>query len=145
MIWLLLLLTKSYKSYIVSLRLFNLWILKMNQKEINHSIKIDKNPNKGSTLSRWLAYIAIVISIISLVISVSNFKISRFLYENDKLEGGNTVHYKQLEKWDTCLNGFAFSTDKNGDLKPVYKYPFTDSETPVQGVRVLCGEKKLNN
>ncbi|EAM8634400.1 hypothetical protein AKL87_17295 [Salmonella enterica] len=117
----------------------------MNQIEINPSIKIDKNPNKGSSLSRWLAYIAIIISIISLVISVSNFKISRFLYENDKLEGDNTVHYKQLEKWDTCLNGFAFSTDKDGDLKPVYKYPFTDSETPVQGVRVLCGEKKLNN
>ncbi|EGB4506686.1 hypothetical protein H7N13_003542 [Salmonella enterica] len=117
----------------------------MNQNEINPSIKIDKNPNKGSHLSRWLAYIAIVISIISLVISVSNFKTPRSLYEKDGLGEDNAVHYKQLEKWDTCLNGFAFSTGKDGDLKPVYKYPFTDSETPVQGVRVLCGQKKTNN
>ncbi|BCG39865.1 hypothetical protein [Escherichia coli] len=116
----------------------------MNQNEINPSIKIDKNPNKGNSLSRWLAYIAIVISIISLVISFGNFKIPIFLYGNNDLGEDNTVHYKQNEKWDTCLNGFAFSTGRDGDLKPVYKYPFIDSETPVQGVRVLCGQKKKN-
>ncbi|EBH7536131.1 hypothetical protein CXI91_20600 [Salmonella enterica] len=117
----------------------------MNQKEINPSIKIDKNPNKGNHLSRWLAYIAIVISIISLVISLSNLKIPSSLFGNNDFGEDNTAHYKQLEKWDTCLNGFAFSTGKDGDLKPVYKYPFTDSETPMQGVRVLCGQKKPNN
>ncbi|EPS0080183.1 hypothetical protein ACVA7Z_003322 [Escherichia coli] len=110
----------------------------MDQNEINRSVKIDKNPNQGSSFSRWLAYLAIVISIISLVLSASNFKFHNALYKNNNLSEGDSVHYKH-SGWDTCINGFAFSTDKDGDLNPVYEYPFVDSKTPVQGVRVHCG------
>ena len=116
----------------------------MTQNETTPSIKIDEKNSKESTLIRWLAYIAIVISIISLTLSISNLKVQFSLFDNKPVTENSTVHYTQFEKWDTCLNGFAFSTGNDGDLIPVYKYPFVDSKTPVQGIRVLCGQKKGN-